>query len=236
MNGDLKRETIVLVAGMACDERLWEHQVRRLSVYAECLIILPVGHETVEALAADVLAKAPTTFALAGLSLGGYIALEITRIAPERVTRLALLDTTFLADTDERRASRATLVAAVRQGSYETIFEEKVLPRLIAESSAADPRIFETVKDMAQRIGPDNFAIQNLAATTRRDYSDELGRITCDTVIICGRQDVICPLADHEAMARSIPGARLVVIEDCGHLATVEQPEAVTVALESLLR
>jgi pimeloyl-ACP methyl ester carboxylesterase len=122
------------------------------------------------------------------------------------------------------------------RGEFETVFAEAMLPRLVHQDRLADPRITDILWAMARRIGAKTFVEQTSAAMNRDDYRPVLQSVRCPTVVICGRQDAICPLADHRLMAAAVPGARLVTIEECGHLSPIERPHAVTAVMQYWLQ
>jgi len=225
---------LLLLPGLICDARLWDAQVRALAARATVQVADLTTAGTMAALAADVLAKAPTgRFALVGLSMGGYCALEIVRQAPERVAALALLDTSARPDTPESTANRRRLVALAAQ-NYERVVEE-LLPKLVAPAHLSDPAIAGAVRAMAGAFDATSFARQQEAIISRADSRPLLPSIACPTLVLCGREDALTPLAIHEEMAAAIPGARLVVLEGSGHLSPLERPAAVTAALAAWL-
>ena len=225
---------LLLLPGLICDARLWDAQVRALAARATVQVADLTTAGTMAALAADVLAKAPTgRFALAGLSMGGYCALEIIRQAPERVAALALLDTSARPDTPESTANRRRLVALAAQ-NYERVVEE-LLPKLVAPAHLSDPAITGAVRAMAGAFDATSFARQQEAIISRADSRPLLPSIACPTLVLCGREDALTPLAIHEEMAAAIPGARLVVVDGSGHLSPLERPAAVTAALAAWL-
>ncbi|KAA0685778.1 alpha/beta fold hydrolase [Azospirillum brasilense] len=228
------RIPLILLPGMPLDAALWEHQTNHLAEVAEPTVGDLTGHDSVAALAAAVLAQAPARFALTGLSMGGYVAFEIMRQAPERVAKLALLDTSARPDTPEQTATRQDAVRLVAQGRLRQVVAAG-MPRLVHPDRAADITLVESVQAQAQRVGADGYARQQTAIMNRPDSRPGLGAIACPTLVLCGRQDAITPPALHEEMAEGIPGARLALIEDCGHLSAMEQPQAVTALLRQWL-
>ena len=180
-----------------------------------------------------MLAKAPARFALAGLSMGGYCALEIVARAPERVMALGLVDTSARPDTPEGRANREKQIARA-PGELATIVEE-LLPKWVHPSRLDDHAVADIVRAMARDVGADAFARQQRAIMSRADSRPRLAAIRCPTAVVCGREDALLPLEVHEEMARGIPGAKLHVIEACGHLAPLERPADVAAALRELL-
>jgi pimeloyl-ACP methyl ester carboxylesterase len=175
-----------------------------------------------------------STFALAGLSMGGYIALEIMCQARERVTRLALLDTAPGADLPEQTQKRMDAIALAGDDKFLGI-TEVLLPLLIHPSRRGELPLTEVVRCMAKNIGKEAFVRQERAIMSRADSRGLLATINCPTLVLCGRQDALTPLAWHEEMAATIRRARLEVIEDCGHLSTLERPGEVNAALRQWL-
>lgn len=228
------RIPLILLPGMPLDAALWEHQTRHLADVAEPAVGDLTREESMAALAASVLARAPERFALAGLSLGGYVALEILRQAPERVAKLALLDTSARPDTPEQTATRQDAVRLVGQGRLRQVVAAG-MARLVHPDRSGEAALVESVQAQAQRIGPDGYVRQQTAIMNRPDSRPGLGAIACPTLVLCGRQDAITPPALHEEIAEGIPGARLALVEDCGHLSAMEQPQAVTALLREWL-
>jgi pimeloyl-ACP methyl ester carboxylesterase len=229
-----KKIPLLLLPGLLCDAALWRAQVADLADLAECRIADLTRHDSVAAMAEAALADAPPRFALAGLSMGGYVAHEIMRRAPERVERLALLDTSARADSDEQRARRRGLLALARRGRFRG-GTPRLLPLLVHPARIDDAPLVETVMGMAERVGRDGFLRQQTAILGRPDSRPDLPRIACPTLVLCGRQDALTPLEAHEEMAAAIPAARLVVVEECGHLAPLERPAAVSEAMRQWL-
>ena len=187
-----------------------------------------------QALAAHALAEAPERFAMAGLSMGGILAFEIWRQAPERVTHMALLDTNPHAEALERRSSRLEQIHTAIAGGLRELAIESLKPLYLAEAHRDDQRLLDTILDMALDLGPEVFKRQSLALRDRADSVPTLATIDCPTLVLCGAEDRLCPVAHHEFMAERIPHARLVVVENCGHMSTLEQPEVVTKELKQL--
>lgn len=224
-----------MVPGLLCDAQLWRPQVEDLAGVADIWIADHTRSDTMAGVARDVLADAPfASFALAGLSMGGYIALEIMRQAPQRVARLALLDTAAGADLPEQTQRRMDFIALAERGKFLGI-TDVLLPLLIHPSRRAERALTDVVKSMAKNIGKDAFVRQQRAIMSRADSLGLLASIACPTLVLCGRQDALTPLARHEEIAAGISGARLEVIEDCGHLSTLEKPVPVNAALRRWL-
>jgi pimeloyl-ACP methyl ester carboxylesterase len=224
----------VLLHGLFDDRQMWEMQVRHLADVAESLTIDLTEHETMAAYAEMVLDMAPASFALAGFSMGGYVALEILRRAPERVLRLALLDTSARGDTAEQASERRRRIGLVEAGQYEALVDES-LPRAVHPSRVDEKVLMGALRDMALRIGPDAFVRQLEAIMSRADSRDCLDRIRCPTLVICGRQDTVTPPALAEELGAGIPGARVVLVDECNHYSPMERPYAVSALLREWL-
>lgn len=225
-------ENVLLLPGMMCDERLWSDQIAAMSVPVQVADMS--RSDDISSMAVEAIAAAPAKFAVAGLSMGGILAFEIWRQAPERVTHLALLDTNPHPDTPSKRALRFEQIAAAASGKLEQLAIESMKPLYLAEKNRNNEGILETILDMALRLGPDVFERQSLAVMNRRDSVPTLATISCPTSVICGREDAICPPHFHELMAQEIPDARLVVVDDCGHMSSMEQPDTITSELLQL--
>jgi len=226
---------LVLVPGLLCDSLLWEAQVAALDGHADCWVADHTRSDTMAGLAADVLREAPFKhFALAGLSMGGYVALEIVRQVAQRVDRLALLDTSARPDTPEQLEKREGLVSLARRGRFLGV-TQALLPLLIHRARLGDEKLVATVKKMAANIGKEAFIRQEQAIMSRADSLPLLATITCPTLVLCGRQDALTPVARHREMASAIPGASLHIVDDCGHLSTLEQPAPVSAAFRRWL-
>jgi len=221
-----RRQALVLLPGALCDAALWRHQIAGLADIADIRVGDLTRDASIATMAARVLAGAPPRFALAGISLGGYVALEILRRAPERVLRLALLDTSARPETGiETMLARGNGAGGV-SGLMNLLLHPKRL---------GDRRLATILGAMAERVGQKAFRLQQQAILARPDSRPDLPAIRCPTLLLCGRQDQLAPPDLHEEMAAAIAGARLMVLEDCGHLAPLEQPEPVTAALREWL-
>lgn len=226
---------LVLLPGLLNDARLWQHQIDTLASIANVSVADLTRKGTIAALAADVLAQAPVgTFALAGLSMGGYVALEIMRQAPERIVALALLDTSARPDTPEATEGRHKAIEAAGRNFPEVT--ENLLPKLLHPAHLNDAAIVDPVKAMADRIGKAAFVRQQYAIMARIDSRPSLKQIQCPTLILCGREDKITPVELHEEMTALIPSTTLTIVEHSGHLSALEQPAAVSEALRNWLQ
>jgi pimeloyl-ACP methyl ester carboxylesterase len=226
---------LVLLPGLLCDAALWRHQIETLTDVADIAVPDLTIEDQVGSAVRRVLASAPEEFALAGLSMGGYVALEIMRQTPDRVTRLALLDTSPRPDTQEKIKFRQELIDLARIGQFKGV-TPRLLPKLIHPERMADAELVESILAMAERVGRDAFLRQQRLIMNRPDSRHDLALIHCPTVVVCGRQDGLTPLADSAEMAEKIPRCKLVVIEDCGHLSTMERPRAVSAVLRYWLQ
>lgn len=225
---------LVLIPGLLCDARLWAHQTEHLSDIADCVVADITGAESVDELADNVLASAPDSFALAGLSMGGYVAHAIMRRAPERVSRLALIDTSARPDTPEQLVRRGQLIDMSKYGKFRGV-TDRLLPILIHAARLPETELTDEIKKMAELIGSDAFIRQQNAIMGRPDSRPQLAEYAVQTLVMCGRQDGLTPLEHHEEMAAAIPRSRLTVIEDCGHLSTMERPQAATALMRQWL-
>lgn len=227
----MKKLPLVLIPGLLCDAELWLPQVEGLADVADIWIADHTRSDTMAAVAHDVLIDAPfASFALAGLSMGGYIALEIMRQAPQRVARLALLDTAATADLPEQTQRRMDFIALAERGHFDRV-TETLLPVLVHSSRLGERWLRDTITAMAGNIGAEAFVRQEYAIMSRADSLGLLATIACPTLVVCGRQDALTPLIRHREMTAGIAHAQLEVIEECGHLSTLEKPAEVNAAL-----
>ncbi|WP_224055919.1 alpha/beta fold hydrolase [Vibrio penaeicida] len=185
-------------------------------------------------LAKKVLEQAPSTFALAGLSMGGIVAMEVFRQQPERIERLALLDTNPRAELDEVKQGRARQLDRVAKGEMLSVMSEEMIPRY-CHRDFPNPSIDKLCLDMANGLGDEVFVRQSLALRDRPDQQQTLATVTQPTLILAGEDDQLCPLDRHECMKALIPHATLTLIPKAGHLTTLEQPEATNAALRAWL-
>lgn len=231
----MEKMHLVLVPGLLCDAALWEHQIRYLSETANIRTADVTRSETIIEMAEAVLAMAPEKFALAGLSMGGYVSLEIMRRAPERVKKLALLDTSARSDTEEQTRRRHHLIKLARESAFSEVIST-LLSLIVHPDRMQDEQLCNNIKEMNRRVGPEIFTRHQVAIIGRPDSRNDLQTtIKCPTLILCGRQDALTPLEVHEEMSSMIPKSRLAIIEDCGHMSTMERPQAVTALLRDWL-
>jgi len=225
-----QRSTVVLLPGLLCDEDVWRGPIRRLSERHDVVCPGFLDHGSIEAMARHVLARAPERFSLAGHSMGGRVALEIAARAPHRLERLALLDTGFRPARAGEAEGRSRLIRIALEEGMASLARHW-LPPMLAAHRARDAALMDRLTAMVERATPRLFQRQIGALLTRPNAHRGLHAIPCPTAIVVGRLDAWSPLSQHEEMAALIPDARLSVIEEAGHMAPAEQPEAVAEAL-----
>lgn len=231
----MSKTPLILCPGLLNDAALWRHQTKSLADVADLTVADLTAAETVGALAGAILDAAPPRFALAGLSMGGYVSFEIMRRAPERVSRLALFDTRAGLDPEESSGRRLELIDIARRGGFSKL-PRQMLGGQVHPAHAKDPEIARTVLAMAERIGPEAFIRQQTAILGRPDSRPGLAAIAVPTLVAGGRQDAITPPGTVKEIADGIPGARLVIVEEAGHLTPLEQPQAVSALLRYWLQ
>jgi len=217
-------EPLLLLPGMMCDARLFAPQFAAFSATRMIAVAPLVGHTDMGSLASAILAQAPSRFALAGLSMGGIVAMEMIRQAPDRITRLALLDTNPLAEPPERATQREPQIAAVKAGNLRSVMRDEMKPNYLADGPRRGA-VLDLCMTMAETLGPEVFVAQSRALAARPDQTETLRNVRVPTLILCGAEDRLCPPARHETMRDLVPGARLSVIDGAGHLPVLEQPD-----------
>lgn len=216
------RPSLLLLPGLLCDARLWRDQVEGLADLADITVPDLTLDDSVGAMAARVLARAPARFALGALSMGGYVAFEILRQAPQRVERLALLSTSARADPPKRAAVRRASLALAERGRFAGV-TRKLLPQLV-HASRVDTPVGEEVMAMAERVGRDAFLRQQRAILERPDSQPLLPTLSMPTVVGVGDDDRMTAPVESRILQTGIAGARLHVFTDCGHLPPMEKP------------
>ena len=225
---------MLVLSGLLSDGALWRAQVEGLADVAAPVVPDLAHDDSIAGMALRALAAAPPRFALAGLSMGGYVALEIMRRAPERVSRLALLGTSARTDTPEQAGRRRGAIRLAEGGEFDRV-ADRMLPNLLHPDRLWDEGLVSAIRAMAERLGKDGFLRKQRAIMGRIDSRPHLPRIACPTLVLCGREDASAPLALSEEMASLVPDARLAVVERCGHMSAMERPAEVTAALRRWL-
>jgi len=228
------KKVVYLLCGLLCDSVVWEAQARALESAYDVRVISFEGLNSMQAMADKVLANAPDRFALAGHSMGGRVALEVVRRAPQRVERLALLDTGFEPAAPGEAEKRAVLVDQAQREGIASIAASWGLP-MLAPANRDDPALVQAVVDMVGRMSAPIYAGKTRALLARPDATDVLQRIACPTMIICGMEDGWSPPERHQQMAALVPGAQLRLIDGAGHMVMMEAPGAVLQALQEWL-
>ena len=232
-------EPLVLLPGLLCDEAVWQSQIDALRDVAECVCMDWGRLDSIAAMAERVLRLAPERFSLAGHSMGGRIAFQVVRLAPQRVARLALFNTGAdakppgAAGEEEERKRRALLQIAKERGMRALALEW--LPAMVKPGRMADAALVESIVSMIARKTPEIYETQMLALLGRPDAKPGLAKIGCPTLLLTGREDGWSPPARHEEMAEAIPNSRVAIIPDSGHMAPMEQPAAVAAAMREWL-
>ena len=226
---------MVLIPGLTCSARLYAEQIPALWQFGPVMVADHRRDDSMAAIARRILAAAPPRFALAGLSMGGYIAFEIMRQAPERIAKLALLDTGARGDTPEQTERRKIVIALAKSGRYAEV-PDIAFPVYVHRNRHGDAALKRLVRTMAEETGPDAFLRQQQAIIGRPDSRPGLAAIACPTLVLVGEGDEATPPELAREIAAGISGSRLVMIPDSGHLSTLEQPQAVTAALVEWMR
>jgi len=224
-------EPLVLLSGLASDQATWARLTPLLE--ARCEMLVAEG-ASIEAMAQDVLARAPERFALAGHSMGGYVALAVAAAAPGRVTRLALLNSSAAPDRPEQTARRLTLIETIAQGGYAAVVD-MLLPAFVHPGALADAALAETLRAMMLRAGPERFGREQRAIISRPDRRGLLETLAMPFLALGSQDDKIVAPADAEDAAGLAPQGRLAMLDYCGHMAPLERPEAVAAALKDWL-
>jgi len=224
------QEPLVLLPGLMCDARLFGPQIAELASEVPVTVGPVTQGERIEEIASFLLSRLPQRFALAGLSMGGIVAMEILRRAPDRVSRVALISTNPLAETPQVAGTREPQIVKARTGRLMDVMRDEMKPNYLAPG-AFRAEILELVMDMADALGPEVFVRQSRALQRRRDQQSTLRKCKVPTLILCGAHDQLTPVKRHTFMAELIPNAQLVVLEHSGHLPTLEQPTETTAAL-----
>ena len=226
---------LVFVCAHLTDERLYAAQCAALAQDYDCSVHCFRTHDTMCGMARELLAKAPPRFTLIGLSLGGYVAEEVIRQDLGRLERLVMMDTSAVADDAPHAAGRRADIEKVRRGGIDALIPE--LPaRWLHPDHARRPDLCALMASMARSVGATGQYNQQMAMLGRPDSHADLRRVRVPTLFVCGREDTARPIAEHEMMAACVPHSRFEIIDHCGHLSTIEQPDEVNALLTGWLR
>ena len=226
---------ILLIPGVVCSPRIFAPVVPALWRFGPVTVANHIRDDNMGAIARRILAEAPPRFSLAGHSMGGYIAFEIMRQAPERVAKLALMNTQARPDSPDATTRRRSLIERTRSGDYRSVVDE-LFPVFVHPSRHGDAGLRQIVTDMGDDVGPEAYIRQQIAVIGRPDSRPTLAWIKCPTLVLTGDQDNTIPNSLSMEMASGIPGAKLVVLPNCGHLPQVEQTQATVDALTDWLK
>ena len=218
---------IVFIPGLMCTGRIYQHQTETLGQSRPVVLANHWSHDTMAGIARSILDVAPERFALAGTSMGGYAALEIMRQAPQRVAKLILMSTSAKPDAPERSADRRKQVDGARK--YGLRAGTKALyPKLVHPARHEDGPLLTTFIEMAEQLGVEAFARQIEAIIGRADSRPTMSEIKSPTLVIAGKEDALITPDNSEEIAAGIKGAKLELIEHCGHMGMIEKPETYT--------
>ncbi len=226
-------QNLVLVPGLGSDAAVWARTIAALGDVARCSLGDTWQDDSLAGMASRILADTPGRFALAGLSMGGMVALEIMRAAPERVTGLALIGTNARPDTPEQAARRRMVNTAMLQATDPVALARPTLRAMVL--AGADPSVHAELEEMTRRVGARAYVRQNEAVLARADLRPVLGTVTAPTLVMVGAQDAVTPLACSEEICDEIANAELQVVPDCGHLPPIETPRIVADLLGKLM-
>lgn len=229
----MTRVPLVLLPGMLSDEECFAHQIAHLADVADTSVVV-LDQESRAEMADHVLASAPERFAVAGISMGGWVAQEVAARAPQRVLKAALLNTWASPIPTDMATLFAEHMALARSGGFDQI-ATMAAARAFRPSSLEDQALVGAHRSMVERLGVEVYLRQMQAMSDPTDWRPTLGGIHCPTLVVHARQDAIYSLEEHREITRRIPGARLAIVEDCGHASTMEQPQAVTALLRMWL-
>jgi len=222
------KEPLVLVPGLSCNAALYAPQWPALADGRPTLVADHTRDDTLSAIVKRLLAAAPPRFALCGLSMGGYVAFEVLRQAPERVTRLALLDTSAKPATPDTNVPREQMIALAEKGAFDNV-TTLLWQKLVAPAHLTEEPLRLLVRQMADEVGAEGFVRQQKAIMRRPDSRPVLAGLSIPTLVLVGEEDQITPVAEAQEMAGLVGVcARLAIVGECGHLSTLEAPEAVT--------
>ena len=220
--------TLVFLPGLMCDARLFQPQ---LDTFPDSVVVTSTGRTSITDMAQDVLDANPDEFDLLGLSMGGIIAMEVVRLAPKRVRKIALLDTNHRAEKEEVRQARLPQIEAAQNGQMMDVLCEVMVPRYLANGGSNNDTLTDLCLEMATDLGAAAFVNQSYALMDRPDQTETLRNLNCPALVLCGIEDRLCPVLTHETMAELIPQATLEIVKDAAHLPTLEQPSHTNAAI-----
>lgn len=221
---------LLFIPGLLCTSAIFKAQFAAFDKVADCQVASTIEMESISEMAEKALAQMTGSFAVLGFSMGGYVALEIARLAPERIEGMALVSTSARADTEAKRQARSELVNLSKIGKFKGV-TPRLLPRFFSASSLLDETKTNIVLQMGAEIGQANFMSQQQAIMGRIDQRDNLASFDKPSVVICGTQDILTPPEDAQEMADLLPNAELVLLDDIAHMSTLEAPDEVNQAL-----
>jgi len=230
----MAKPTLVLLPGLLNTRRLFEQQIADLAELVDVVVPELFHHDSIGGMAEAALAAAPERFFLGGFSMGGYVCFEILRRQPERVERLALMDTQAVPDTPEASARRRGFIEQSKMGRFHGV-QPSLLPQIVHRTRLEDSAVVQPILEMSKEVGAKGFVNSQTAMIARPDSRHMLVDIDVPTVVVVGRQDQATPLPRSQEMAADIANARLVTIEECGHMSPLEKPAEVSAALRRWL-
>lgn len=228
------KSVVLLIPGLMCDRKLWSAQCAALADQAHVVVPNLFGFDSLAAMAESAIRDMPERFSVVGHSMGARVALEVWRMATERVERLAVLDSGAHPRGRGERAKRLRLIELARREGMDAVARAWI-PGMVHPDRLGDANLMDEIRAMVVRCPVDDFEGQQHALLNRPDARPWLPEIRCPTLVACGRQDAWAPPAQHEEMAAAIPGAKFAVIEDCGHMSPMERPQAVAKLLRGWL-
>jgi len=225
---------IVMIPGMMCDERIFSPQIEALSADTEVHVADISAYPSIDELATSVLESSPPKFCLMGHSMGGIVAMEICAQEPERVEKLIIIDSNSKSELEEVKLKREPQIKAVAAGKLAQVMKEEMKPNYLADTKNQESAL-NTCMEMALSLGPEVFIRQSKALRDRKDQQDSLKALDIPVLIICGSEDILCPLEKHELMHNIIKESTLEVVPNAGHMPTLEQPIKTTEVIKSWL-
>jgi pimeloyl-ACP methyl ester carboxylesterase len=220
-------EKLIMIPGTLCDESLFKYQIKDFTAIADCYVARNCNSTSLKQVAENILNTYSGDLSIMGLSYGGIIAFELLRQAPNRIKKLILLNTNYKKTSEQTKINQQRFVGMAYLGEFKEITTTILIDTMLHPKNAQKQELRDTILNMAINVGIDGFFNQVKAQLGRPDSTNDLKKIKCPTLIITGREDRICPLLLHEEMAEAIPNSTLKVIEECGHLSTLEQPHLV---------